>query len=94
MIEDADGRPVILLNPRLKDRPSSGNVMQVNRVLESAKICVVHGCLQAMGRQARLDFVSTFKEVYSCRQLRSGASTYVIRGILLKEGVRSEIKLV
>lgn len=28
-VEEANGRPVILINPNLKDRPSSGGVMQV-----------------------------------------------------------------
>lgn len=28
-VEEAAGRPVIIINPNLKDRPSSGGVMQV-----------------------------------------------------------------
>ncbi|KAF3783994.1 Adenylate kinase 5 [Nymphaea thermarum] len=64
-LTDAAGdRPVILVNPRLKDLPSSSGIMQV------------------MGREARLEYASSFQSCYLFRLLYYAGTLYPIMGAL------------
>lgn len=56
MVAAAGNRPVILVNPRLQDRQSSGGVMSVG------------------GRQERIDFAASFRDIYHFRLLYRGST--------------------
>ncbi|XP_031479204.1 adenylate kinase 5, chloroplastic isoform X2 [Nymphaea colorata] len=64
LTDEAGDRPVILVNPRLKDLPSSSGIMQV------------------MGREARLEYASTFQSCYLFRLLYYAGTLYPIMGAL------------
>ncbi|CAN6448048.1 unnamed protein product [Victoria cruziana] len=64
LTDEAGDRPVILVNPRLKDLPSSSGIMQ------------------AMGREARLEYASTFQNCYLFRLLYYAGTLYPIMGAL------------
>eukprot|EP00638_Chattonella_subsalsa_P000096 CAMPEP_0117744340 /NCGR_PEP_ID=MMETSP0947-20121206/6694_1 /TAXON_ID=44440 /ORGANISM="Chattonella subsalsa, Strain CCMP2191" /LENGTH=405 /DNA_ID=CAMNT_0005561257 /DNA_START=150 /DNA_END=1367 /DNA_ORIENTATION=- len=69
MVTAAAGRPVVLINPILKDRPSANNKMQVR------------------GREERIAFAESFKDVFYFRTLYpSRTSYYPIVGALQKAG--------
>ncbi|KAG0503443.1 hypothetical protein HPP92_003515 [Vanilla planifolia] len=64
MTDAAGQRPVILINPRLKDLPGSSGIMQ------------------AMGRDKRLEYASSFEDCYFFRLLYYAGTQYPIVGAM------------
>ncbi|MCO5584532.1 hypothetical protein L7F22_038460 [Adiantum nelumboides] len=76
MVMAAGDRPVIIVNPRLKDLPSAAGVMQVD-FCPSFEVMV-------QGREKRMEFVGSFFVCYHFRLLYFSGTQYPIMGALRK----------